>query len=217
MFERFTDRARETVILAQREARALNHNYIGTEHILLGLIRESGTVAGRVLAGLGVTMDAAQREIEAIVGRGKVESPQGHIPFSPRAKKVLELSLREALQLGHNYIGPEHILLALIRQGETEGVAVHVLISLDVDFKELRNRVMEVLVEFLRDQTEGLIDYRLVLRDLYRTVRDDEWKDEQGKKGVLTGIVLSLAKLDKSGEIGSSKESIHVWLNSDKH
>jgi ATP-dependent Clp protease ATP-binding subunit ClpA len=124
MFERFTQRARHTVVLAQEEARLLNHNYIGTEHLLLGLLGEPESVAGTVLAGFDLTREGIREEVEAAVGRGK-KAPSGHIPFTPRAKKTLELSLREALALGHNYIGTEHILLGLIREGD--GVAAQVL------------------------------------------------------------------------------------------
>ena len=116
MFERFTDRARRVVVLAQEEARLLNHNYIGTEHILLGLIHEGEGVAARGLESLGINLEAVRSQVVEIIGQGS-QAPSGHIPFTPRAKKVLELSLREALQLGHNYIGTEHILLGLIREG----------------------------------------------------------------------------------------------------
>ena len=124
MFERFTDRARRVVVLAQEEARMLSHNYIGTEHILLGLIHEGDGIAAKALESLGVSLEAVRAQVEEIIGQGQ-QAPSGHIPFTPRAKKVLELSLREALQLGHNYIGTEHILLGLIREGE--GVAAQVL------------------------------------------------------------------------------------------
>src|SRR5829696_3245407 len=117
MFERFTDRARRVVVLAQEEARLLDHNYIGTEHILLGLVHEGGGVAAQALTQLGVSLEAVRDQVKEIIGRG-AEAPTGHIPFTPRAKKVLELSLREALELGHNYIGTEHILLGLLREGE---------------------------------------------------------------------------------------------------
>ena len=129
MFERFTDRARRVVVLAQEEARMLNHNYIGTEHILLGLIHEGEGVAAKALESMGISLDAVRAQVEEIIGQGQ-QAPSGHIPFTPRAKKVLELSLREALQLGHNYIGTEHILLGLIREGE--GVAAQVLVKLKV-------------------------------------------------------------------------------------
>jgi ATP-dependent Clp protease ATP-binding subunit ClpA len=142
MFERFTDRARQTVVLAQEEARRLKHNYIGTEHILLGLIHEREGVAARALMSMGVSLEAVRREIKEIIGTGD-EAPSGHIPFTPRAKKVLELSLREALQLGHNYIGTEHILLGLVREGE--GVAAQVLVKLGADLDRIRKQVIILL------------------------------------------------------------------------
>jgi ATP-dependent Clp protease ATP-binding subunit ClpC len=142
MFERFTDRARRVVVLAQEEARMLNHNYIGTEHILLGLIREGEGVAAKALESLGISLEAVRQQVEEIIGQGQ-QAPSGHIPFTPRAKKVLELSLREALQLGHNYIGTEHILLGLIREGE--GVAAQVLVKLGADLSRVRQQVVELL------------------------------------------------------------------------
>jgi len=142
MFERFTDRARRVVVLAQEEARLLNHDYIGTEHILLGLIQEGDGVAARALQSLGISLDAVRARVEDIIGRGDEQSPS-HIPFTPRAKKVLELSLREALQLSHNYIGTEHILLGLIREGE--GVAAQVLVELGGDLERVRQEVKRIL------------------------------------------------------------------------
>ena len=142
MFERFTDRARRVVVLAQEEAVGLNHNYIGTEHILLGLIREREGVAAKALESLGISLEAVRAQVEEIIGQGQ-SAPTGHIPFTPRAKKVLELSLREALQLGHNYIGTEHILLGLIREGE--GVAAQVLVKLGADLSRVRQQVIQVL------------------------------------------------------------------------
>ncbi len=142
MFERFTDRARRVVVLAQEEARLLNHNYIGTEHILLGLIHEGEGVAAKALESLGISLDAVRGQVEEIIGQGG-SAPSGHIPFTPRAKKVLELSLREALQLGHNYIGTEHILLGLIREGE--GVAAQVLVKLGADLSRVRQQVIQLL------------------------------------------------------------------------
>src|SRR6266511_3643585 len=124
MFQRFTDRARRVVHLAQEEARLLRHNYVGTEHLLLGLLYEGEGIAARALESLGISLEVVRARVEEIIGRGQI-TPSGHIPFTPRAKKVLELSLREALQLGHNYIGTEHLLLGLLREGE--GVAAQVL------------------------------------------------------------------------------------------
>src|SRR5207245_2484331 len=142
MFERFTDRARRVVVLAQEEARMLNHNYIGTEHILLGLIHEGEGVAAKALESLNISLEAVRQQVEEIIGQGQA-APTGHIPFTPRAKKVLELSLREALQLGHNYIGTEHILLGLIREGE--GVAAQVLQKLGADLNRVRQQVIQLL------------------------------------------------------------------------
>jgi len=146
MFERFTDRARRVVDLAQEEARRLDHNYIGTEHILLGLIREGGGVihegegvAAKALESLGISPQAVRARVEEIIGRGQ-QAPSGHIPFTPRAKKAMELSLRESLQLGHNYIGTEHILLGLIREGD--GVAAQVLVKLGADLNRVRQQVV---------------------------------------------------------------------------
>src|SRR6185437_5678078 len=141
MFERFTSRARHVVVLAQEEARRLRHNYIGTEHLLLGLLGEPDGVAGRVLAGFGMSLESTRREVTAVVSAGTT-APSGHIPFTPRAKKTLELALREALQLHHNYIGTEHILLGLIREGE--GVAAQVL-KQHADLTAVRVAVLDLL------------------------------------------------------------------------
>ena len=137
MFERFTSRARHVVVLAQEEARRLHHNYIGTEHILLGLLGEPDSVAGHVLTGFGMSLEATRGEVRAIVSPGTT-ARSGHIPFTPRAKKTLELALREALQLQHNYIGTEHILLGLIREGD--GVAAQILLQ-HADFLAIRKAV----------------------------------------------------------------------------
>ena len=142
MFERFTDRARRVVVLAQDEARALNHNYIGTEHLLLGLIHEGEGVAAKALESMDVSLDAVRAQVVEIIGEGQA-APSGHIPFTPRAKKVLELSLREALQLGHNYIGTEHILLGLIHEGE--GVAAKALESMGISLEAVRQEVEEII------------------------------------------------------------------------
>ncbi len=142
MFERFTDKARRVVVLAQEEARILNHSYIGTEHLLLGLVHEGEGVAARALESLGISLQAVRQDVEEIIGRGQ-QPPPGHIPFTPRAKKVLELSLRESNQLGHNYIGTEHILLGLLREGE--GVAAQVLVKMGMDLNRVRQQVIELL------------------------------------------------------------------------
>ena len=142
MFERFTDRARRVIVLAQDEAKLLNHNYIGTEHILLGLIHEGEGVAAKALESLGISLEAVRDQVEEIIGQGQ-QVPKGHIPFTPRAKRVLELSLREALQMNHNYIGTEHILLGLIREGE--GVAAQALLKLGADLNRVRSTVIQLL------------------------------------------------------------------------
>ncbi len=152
MFERFTDRARRVVVLAQEEARMLNHNYIGTEHILLGLIHEGEGVAAKALESLGISLEGVREQVEEIIGQGQT-APAGHIPFTPRAKKVLELSLREALQLGHNYIGTEHILLGLIREGE--GVAAQVLQKLGADLNRVRQQVIQLLSGYASGEQSG--------------------------------------------------------------
>jgi prophage maintenance system killer protein len=142
MFRRFTDRARRAVQLAQEQARHLNHNYIGTEHILLGLLGEGEGVAAKALASLGISLEAVRAQVEELIGQGQ-SAPTGHIPFTPRAKKALALSLREALQLGHNYIGTEHLLLGLAREGE--GVAAELLVGFGAGHARLRDQVLRVL------------------------------------------------------------------------
>jgi ATP-dependent Clp protease ATP-binding subunit ClpC len=144
MFERFTERARQVVILGEEEARTLKHNYIGTEHILLGLLREEEGLACRVLESLDITVERVRLQVVRIVGYGEDEEvTSGQIPFTPRAKKMLELALREALSLGHNYIGTEHILLGLVR--ENEGVAARILLDFDADSEKIRNEVIRML------------------------------------------------------------------------
>jgi ATP-dependent Clp protease ATP-binding subunit ClpC len=169
MFERFTDRARRVVVLAQDEARTLNHNYIGTEHILLGLIREDEGLAARALKALGVSLEETRQRVEDIIGRG-VQAQKGHIPFTPRAKKVLELSLREALQLDHNYIGTEHILLGVLREGD--GVAAQVLVASGVNLDRARQEVIRLLrgytaarADDLRDRLTSFADRLAVIED----------------------------------------------------
>jgi ATP-dependent Clp protease ATP-binding subunit ClpA len=160
MFERFTNQARHTVVLAQEEARLLNHNYIGTEHILLGLLGEPEEIAGTVLASFGITRDGARVEVEEIIGMGKSQ-PTGHIPFTPRAKKTLELSLREALQIKHNYIGTEHILLGLIREGD--GVAARIMRK-HADLLDIRAAVLDAVPDAPPESAEGAEETNAVLR-----------------------------------------------------
>ena len=152
MFERFTERARRVVVLAQEEARRLNHNHIGTEHILLGLIHEGEGVAAASLESLGISLEAVREQIEGIIGQGRA-APPGNIPYTPRAKKVLELSLREALQLGHNHIGSEHILLGLIREGR--GAAAQVLVRLGADLARVREQVIQMLEDAQGEEGPG--------------------------------------------------------------
>jgi hypothetical protein len=153
LFERFTDRARRVLVLAQEEARLLNHSFIGTEHILLGLIHEGEGVAAKALESLGISLEAVREKVEETIGPAG-SAPTGSPPFTPRAKKVLELSLREALQLGHNYIGTEHMLLGLVREGE--GVAAQVLISLGADLARVRQQVIQLLLGY--QGREGALD-----------------------------------------------------------
>jgi len=151
MFERFSDRARRVVVLAQEEARMLNHNYIGTEHLLLGLMHEGEGVAAKALESLGISLDAVRQRVEVIIGQGQ-QAPSGHIPFTPRAKKVLELADREARALGHNYIDTEHILLGLIREAEAQagapdgpGAAAQILTEHAGDLTAVRQAVLDLL------------------------------------------------------------------------
>jgi ATP-dependent Clp protease ATP-binding subunit ClpC len=152
MFERFTDRARRVVVDAQEEARTLDHNYIGTEHILLGLIAEGRGVGAKALEALGISLATVRQQVEEAIGRGQ-HTPSGHIPFTPRAKKVLEESLRESVQLGHHYIGTEHVLLGLIREGD--GVAAQVLSALGADLDRTREQVIRLLDEYRRQHNQG--------------------------------------------------------------
>jgi ATP-dependent Clp protease ATP-binding subunit ClpC len=172
MFERFTDQARRVVVLAQEESRMLNHNYIGTEHLLLGLIHEGDGGAATALEAMGISLEAVRQQVEEIVGKGQ-EAPSGHIPFTPRAKKVLELSLRESLQLSHNYIGTEHILLGLIREGD--GLAAQILVRLGADLAEVREQVLRQLADQPAEQREHRSSGRAV-----------------GPSGVLEGIMSRL-------------------------
>ena len=152
MFERFTDRARRVLVLAQEEARLLNHSFIGTEHILLGLIHEGEGLAAKALESLGISLEAVREKVEETIGPAG-SAPTGSPPFTPRAKKVLELSLREALQLGHNYIGTEHLVLGLVREGN--GVAAQVLRSLGADLPRVRQQVIQLLSGYQSRETAG--------------------------------------------------------------
>jgi ATP-dependent Clp protease ATP-binding subunit ClpC len=153
MFERFTDRARRVVVLAQEEARLLSHNYIGTEHVLLGLMREADGVAAQTLEALGISLEAVRARVKEIIGTGGGPFESGHVPFTPRAKKVLEMALREALNLGHNYIGTEHLLLGLVREGE--GVAAQVLVQMGATLPVVRKRVLQLVGEVAAGESES--------------------------------------------------------------
>jgi ribosomal protein S18 acetylase RimI-like enzyme len=199
VFERFTDRARRVIVLAQEESRLLNHNYIGTEHLLLGLVAEGEGVGGRALEALDISLSSVRVEIQEIIGRGQTP-PAGHIPFTPRAKKVLELSLREALQLGHNYIGTEHLLLGLVREGE--GVAAQVLGTLGVELDDVRMAVMTTLSA--PQIPERAVDLRTMLPDEFVTYLEwaiDDYAAELERNGKAIGEaakVTSRASFDSA-------------------
>src|SRR5881275_2927079 len=222
MFERFTDRARRVVVLAQEEARMLNHNYIGTEHILLGLIHEGEGVAAKALESLGISLEGVRQQVEEIIGQGQ-QAPSGHIPFTPRAKKVLELSLREALQLGHNYIGTEHILLGLIREGE--GVAAQVLVKLGADLNRVRQQVIQLLSGYQTGQEktasggpqEGTPSGSLVLdqfgRNLTQGAREGKLDPVIGREKEIERVMQVLSRRTKNnpvliGEPGVGKTAV---------
>jgi len=221
MFERFTDRARRVVVLAQEEARMLNHNYIGTEHILLGLIHEGEGVAAKGLEALGISLEAVRSQVEEIIGQGQ-QAPSGHIPFTPRAKKVLELSLREALQLGHNYIGTEHILLGLIREGE--GVAAQVLVKLGADLNRVRQQVIQLLSGYQGKEpaaqggpAEGTPTTSLILdqfgRNLTQAAREGKLDPVIGREKEIERVMQVLSRRTKNnpvliGEPGVGKTAI---------
>ncbi|WP_028937878.1 ATP-dependent Clp protease ATP-binding subunit [Pseudonocardia spinosispora] len=228
MFERFTDRARRVVVLAQEEARMLNHNYIGTEHILLGLIHEGEGVAAKALESLGIALEGVRQQVEEIIGQGQ-QAPSGHIPFTPRAKKVLELSLREALQLGHNYIGTEHILLGLIREGE--GVAAQVLVKLGADLNRVRQQVLQLLsgyqgkepAEASGGRGEGTPSSSLVLdqfgRNLTQSAREGKLDPVIGREKEIERVMQVLSRRTKNnpvliGEPGVGKTAVVEGLAS---
>jgi ribosomal protein S18 acetylase RimI-like enzyme len=212
VFERFTDRARRVVVLAQGEARLLDHNYIGTEHLLLGLIAEGEGVGARALQALDISLPSIRAQIEEIIGRGQTQ-PTGHIPFTPRAKKVLELSLREALQLGHNYIGTEHLLLGLVREGE--GVAAQVLRNLGVELEDVRTVVMTTLS--VPEIPQRAVDLRTMLPDEFVTYLEwaiDDYAAELERNGKTVGDaakVTSRASFDSALPDGLATQG-HVLL-----
>ncbi len=217
MFERFTERARRVVVLAREEARMLNQNYIGTEHLLLGLILEGEGVAAKALEDLDISLDDVRIQVERIIGKGEATS-MGHIPFTPRAKKVLELSLREALQLGHNYIGTEHVLLGLIREGE--GVAARVLINLGADLEKVRNEVIQLLSGAYASGSQPTKETSAksqVLdqfgRDLTQLAKDDKLDPVVGRRREIERVMQILSRRTKNnpvliGEPGVGKTAI---------
>src|SRR5215216_3102204 len=227
MFERFTDRARRVVVLAQEEARMLNHNYIGTEHILLGLIHEGEGVAAKSLESLGISLEGVRSQVEEIIGQGQ-QAPSGHIPFTPRAKKVLELSLREALQLGHNYIGTEHILLGLIREGE--GVAAQVLVKLGADLSRVRQQVIQLLSGYAggkegqgggapgESQPQGSLVLDQFGRNLTQLAREGKLDPVIGREKEIERVMQVLSRRTKNnpvlvGEPGVGKTAIVEGLS----
>ena len=222
MFDRFTDRARRVIVLAQDEARMLNHNYIGTEHILLGLIHEGEGVAAKALEALGISLEAVREQVEEIIGQGQ-QAPTGHIPFTPRAKKVLELSMREALQINHPYIGTEHILLGLIREGE--GVAAQVLIKLGADLNRVRNQVLQLLSGFQgkeaatagapdsgpQQQSSSILDQ--FGRNLAQAARENKLDPVIGREKEIERVMTVLSRRTKNnpvliGEPGVGKTAV---------
>lgn len=188
MFERFTDRARRTVVLAQDEARALQHPYIGTEHVLLGLLTEGDGVAATALAALDVTSGAVRELVMEIIGQGHAAPGAGHIPFTPRAKKVFELSLREALSLGHNYIGTEHILLGLIREGE--GCGAQVLVKLGAELSSVRKTVIGLLTSYTPTGRPIVSDPTFTRHEPYGTITV-EWPDPPRRSYEVAHAVLA--------------------------
>jgi ATP-dependent Clp protease ATP-binding subunit ClpA len=219
MFERFTDRARRVVVLAQEEARMLNHNYIGTEHILLGLIHEGEGVAAKALESLNISLEAVRQQVEEIIGQGQA-APTGHIPFTPRAKKVLELSLREALRLGHKYIGTEHILLGLIREGE--GVGAMILENLGSSMARVRQTVMQRLAgrvaypvemptetarppdepQYPFDEPEKIVLSLLLQGETTKGIAELLGASEARVSEIIRAIVVSLRKILQENEDG---------------
>src|SRR3978361_1565609 len=223
LFERFTDRARRVVVLAQEEARMLKHNYIGTEHILLGLIHEGEGVAAKALESLGISLEGVRQQVEEIIGQGQ-QAPSGPIPFTPRAQKGLGLSLRGALPPGHNYIGAEHILPGLIREGE--GVAAQVLVKLGADLNRVRQQVIQLLSGYQGKESaasgsgqtgEGAPSTSLVLdqfgRNLTQAARDSKLDPVIGREKEIERVMQVLSRRTKNnpvliGEPGVGKTAV---------
>ncbi|MCK4961360.1 MAG: NDP-hexose 4-ketoreductase, partial [Anaerolineales bacterium] len=221
MFNRFTERARKVIILAKEEAKRFNHDYIGTEHILLGLIREGEGVASAVLQNMGLSLDKIRLEIEKLVQPGPATVVSGDIPFTPRAKRVVELSMEEARGLGHNYIGTEHLLLGLLREGE--GMAAQVLLGLGLDLDKVRNEVLELLGQGIpgqqaqagpgtkvKSKTPALDAFG---RDLTALAREDKLDPVVGRTNEIERVIQILSRRTKNnpvllGEAGVGKTAI---------
>jgi len=230
MFERFTDRARRSLFLSQEEARLLNHNYVGTEHLLLGLVSEGQGVAPKALQSLGILLEAVRAQVEEIIGQGQT-APRGHIPFTPGAKKVLELSLREATQLGHSYIGTEHLLLGLLREGE--GVAAQVLVKLGADLSRVRQQVIQLLSgsaggreagartrlvrmtvpEELREAEEQLAQVR---REKEQAIQVQDFEKAAGLRDQERQLLTRMAKRERAWTAGVDLEAV-VQENENLH
>jgi ATP-dependent Clp protease ATP-binding subunit ClpA len=206
VFERFTDRARRAIVLAQEEARLLNHDYVGTEHLLLGLAHEGQGVAARALESLGISLEAVRAQVEAVLGRGE-RAPSGHLPFTPRAKKVLELTLREALELGHDYIGTEHILLGLIREGE--GVAAQVLVQLGADLRRARRQVVQLL-----SGHAGSVEAGARTRLVRMSVPDDLRDAEEQLAGVRREkqAAIDAEEFDQAAALRDQERQLVAWV-----
>jgi ATP-dependent Clp protease ATP-binding subunit ClpA len=206
VFERFTDRARRAIVLAQEEARLLNHDYVGTEHLLLGLAHEGQGVAARALESLGISLEAVRAQVEAVLGRGE-RAPSGHLPFTPRAKKVLELTLREALELRHDYIGTEHILLGLIREGE--GVAAQVLVQLGADLRRARRQVVQLL-----SGHAGSVEAGARTRLVRMSVPDDLREAEEQLAGVRREkqAAIDAEEFDRAAALRDKERQLVAWV-----
>jgi ATP-dependent Clp protease ATP-binding subunit ClpA len=215
MFERFTERARRVVVLAQEEARMLNHDYIGTEHLLLGLVHEGEGIAAQALVSMGLSLEGIRGRVEDIIGRGG-DVPSGHIPFTPRAKKVLELSLREAHQLGHNYIGTEHLLLGVIREGE--GVAAQVLRQMGADMDQVRRNVTHLLASYAGEVEPSVPPpgpdptLRLSPEGFRSTAFGESPEHSAARRRARLARIEELAREEASRLGHDEVESVHRWL-----
>jgi len=211
LFQRLTDRARRSMALAQDEARLLRHNYIGTEHLLLGLLHEGDGVAARALESMGISLDGARGQVKEIIGRGN-DSPAGHIPYTPRAKKVLELSLREALQLGHHYVGTEHVLLGLLREGQ--GVAAQVLTRLGAEHAQVREHILGLLAGECKQAGSDTLLVRLAVPDELLDAADQLADVRQQKEAALDAgdFERAAALRDRESQLLADKLRLEGYL-----